>query len=103
MFRRPPRSTLFPYTTLFRSPVRGGELTPADDHLALLARGDVAARVVEDAHAHVERGTTDGAVTAVARMIAAHEPRLGAAGELHDGNAVRLLEFAVLLERQRRS
>src|SRR5207249_6263785 len=47
MFRRPPRSTLFPYTTLFRSPVRGGELTPADDHLALLARGDVAARVVD--------------------------------------------------------
>src|SRR3712207_7894390 len=27
MIRRPPRSTLFPYTTLFRSPdVRGGEL-----------------------------------------------------------------------------
>src|SRR2546427_3753359 len=25
MIRRPPRSTLFPYTTLFRSPVRGGE------------------------------------------------------------------------------
>src|SRR5258708_22218540 len=25
MIRRPPRSTLFPYTTLFRSPLRGGE------------------------------------------------------------------------------
>src|SRR3712207_8967782 len=25
MIRRPPRSTLFPYTTLFRSPVRGRE------------------------------------------------------------------------------
>src|SRR2546422_5078262 len=25
MIRRPPRSTLFPYTTLFRSPVRGVE------------------------------------------------------------------------------
>src|SRR3712207_8265007 len=24
MIRRPPRSTLFPYTTLFRSPCRGG-------------------------------------------------------------------------------
>src|SRR5687768_18572629 len=24
MIRRPPRSTLFPYTTLFRSPTRGG-------------------------------------------------------------------------------
>src|SRR5256885_15252978 len=29
MIRRPPRSTLFPYTTLFRSAVRGGE---AVDH-----------------------------------------------------------------------
>src|SRR3989441_5046054 len=25
MIRRPPRSTLFPYTTLFRSPVRGDQ------------------------------------------------------------------------------
>src|SRR5438034_7755385 len=25
MIRRPPRSTLFPYTTLFRSPGRGGD------------------------------------------------------------------------------
>src|SRR3712207_7041837 len=29
MIRRPPRSTLFPYTTLFRS----GEVAAADDHL----------------------------------------------------------------------
>src|SRR5256885_9117688 len=27
MIRRPPRSTLFPYTTLFRSLVRGGRAT----------------------------------------------------------------------------
>src|SRR2546422_1947474 len=26
MIRRPPRSTLFPYTTLFRSPVAAGEV-----------------------------------------------------------------------------
>src|SRR5690349_24220735 len=26
MIRRPPRSTLFPYTTLFRSPVLGGRV-----------------------------------------------------------------------------
>src|SRR5688572_30877543 len=25
MIPRPPRSTLFPYTTLFRSPIKGGE------------------------------------------------------------------------------
>src|SRR2546426_8471751 len=28
MIRRPPRSTLFPYTTLFRSPQRGGLAHP---------------------------------------------------------------------------
>src|SRR2546421_8351084 len=33
MIRRPPRSTLFPYTTLFRS--LGGRLACAEDHLAL--------------------------------------------------------------------
>src|SRR5260370_28448588 len=30
MIRRPPRSTLFPYTTLFRSPLRGGLLRAVD-------------------------------------------------------------------------
>src|SRR3712207_1593765 len=30
MIRRPPRSTLFPYTTLFRSAVVGRDLIPAD-------------------------------------------------------------------------
>src|SRR3712207_6958084 len=28
MIRRPPRSTLFPYTTLFRSPCRGSTAAP---------------------------------------------------------------------------
>src|SRR2546426_9202997 len=31
MIRRPPRSTLFPYTTLFRSPLHLGMLLRADD------------------------------------------------------------------------
>src|SRR2546426_8164280 len=31
MIRRPPRSTLFPYTTLFRSAVRGGDEFAGDD------------------------------------------------------------------------
>src|SRR5438067_5131888 len=30
MIRRPPRSTLFPYTTLFRSPVAASAAAPAD-------------------------------------------------------------------------
>src|SRR5690348_17415834 len=35
MIRRPPRSTLFPYTTLFRSPLHDGR--PADDRPRRLA------------------------------------------------------------------
>src|SRR3712207_8987514 len=30
MIRRPPRSTLFPYTTLFRAPARGGDVRDAE-------------------------------------------------------------------------
>src|SRR2546425_1694918 len=39
MIRRPPRSTLFPYTTLFRSPERDDRPHPPHhrDHRALLA------------------------------------------------------------------
>src|SRR5260221_6787137 len=35
MIRRPPRSTLFPYTTLFRSLGHLRDQLPADPHLAL--------------------------------------------------------------------
>src|SRR3712207_7699498 len=39
MIRRPPRSTLFPYTTLFRSPpVPAGRLADATDAVAPRAR-----------------------------------------------------------------
>src|SRR5260370_26894899 len=41
MIRRPPRSTLFPYTTLFRSPVAGDRVQPdarADNDLDYAAR-----------------------------------------------------------------
>src|SRR5438876_3521262 len=41
MIRRPPRSTLFPYTTLFRSKVAGTEYrepVPAAPHVRRLAR-----------------------------------------------------------------
>src|SRR3712207_8007033 len=57
MIRRPPRSTLFPYTTLFRSP-RGG--LPVDAARAVergLAEGadQTAARVVVRAHVRRSR------------------------------------------------
>src|SRR2546430_10196393 len=64
MIRRPPRSTLFPYTTLFRSRVkeqlpyvsRGGrKLEKALDHFGLLVAGRVC----------VDLGASTGGVTHV--------------------------------------
>src|SRR3712207_8569253 len=40
MIRRPPRSTLFPYTTLFRSPGNVRELKNAIERAVILARTD---------------------------------------------------------------
>src|SRR3712207_8968794 len=42
MIRRPPRSTLFPYTTLFRS--RGGRAVGGDRHLPRGVRGGAGRR-----------------------------------------------------------
>src|SRR5438876_6656612 len=64
MRRRPPRSTLFPYTTLFRSPLvlAPGELAAVDDYAA--QRGAVPAqelgeRMHDDVGAVVERPQQD--------------------------------------------
>src|SRR3712207_8578440 len=46
MIRRPPRSTLFPYTTLFRSPAGGlRDVVAGRAHLALPLPGQVRGRV----------------------------------------------------------
>src|SRR5256885_12966218 len=39
MIRRPPRSTLFPYTTLFRSTIAVGAIFEADHANAIIATG----------------------------------------------------------------
>src|SRR3712207_7730365 len=62
MIRRPPRSTLFPYTTLFRSRRRGELPAVADDHRLApseqgpqrVDRADLA-RLVEDDQVELER------------------------------------------------
>src|SRR5256885_7592289 len=54
MIRRPPRSTLFPYTTLFRSPQRRDQ--HADGQPQLDARAREAARL-----GAVRRGPAEGA------------------------------------------
>src|SRR5258706_8044388 len=55
MIRRPPRSTLFPYTTLFRSQIVGGthqaidypRFSPDGNHLAFVAYDNNKAKLIE--------------------------------------------------------
>src|SRR4051794_41633500 len=70
MIRRPPRSTLFPYTTLFRSRRRGGEIRRRGFHRRAepVSTGDrgqrsVCARVLPDgARAPTARGRSGSAI-----------------------------------------
>src|SRR5437016_11046108 len=55
MIRRPPRSTLFPYTTLFRSTI-GANMKIMSPVTAILA-------LAVAAHAQTSRGTVSGTVT----------------------------------------
>src|SRR3712207_7991872 len=71
MIRRPPRSTLFPYTTLFRSVVEDDRQPPAED-------------VGEEAEARVAQD-------------AAHAPEHHAMADLADGVRAR---HALLLDRK---
>src|SRR5687767_15724799 len=43
MLRRPPRSTLFPYTTLFRSASRRSRLVSGEFHVACMTRSGLVA------------------------------------------------------------
>src|SRR5947209_12201779 len=54
MIRRPPRSTLFPYTTLFRS-VLDGDREAGEQRAAIGAPGGVAGAVGHDGRQRVDR------------------------------------------------
>src|SRR3712207_7819831 len=58
MIRRPPRSTLFPYTTLFRSEHRG------DGHVACLLRSGLSGLEALVTHTWTGRGFTEAAARA---------------------------------------
>src|SRR5256885_16649761 len=111
MIRRPPRSTLFPYTTLFRSPGADGllavpvadEVRPAE--LAAVGRlrqlpGDVAGREVPplgQGHAHLRRRVGAAQARGRARRRRGAEPGPARAGVLPLG-----LLPAVAARRERR-
>src|SRR5256885_15945097 len=56
MIRRPPRSTLFPYTTLFRSPCRGRDGSHRGcGHIGELVCRTGGAGAAPRGHAHIDR------------------------------------------------
>src|SRR2546427_9245774 len=57
MIRRPPRSTLFPYTTLFRSPHHQGDAAP-DANRVEVVEGAMELEGAEVAVLHVDRKST---------------------------------------------
>src|SRR2546430_7790236 len=59
MIRRPPRSTLFPYTTLFRSLLLDGPLGPGIEQPGILGRREQAADdAIEDRRGGHPKGWT---------------------------------------------
>src|SRR2546427_5973360 len=71
MIRRPPRSTLFPYTTLFRSPLMGRLFTPDEEragaHVAVLSYGLWQGRFGGDPHILGKTLSLSGGVSTVVR------------------------------------
>src|SRR5256885_13973596 len=60
MIRRPPRSTLFPYTTLFRSQQTVNIMTLGGLALAIGILVDMSTVVIENIHTHLGRGKAVG-------------------------------------------
>src|SRR2546430_13455126 len=88
MIRRPPRSTLFPYTTLFRSGLDADLLQDQLDELEVLLKGiwlvkELSPRSLDYVVSFGERLST--------RIIAAYFTKLGVASEQHDAFDLGLL------------
>src|ERR1039457_7093639 len=108
MIRRPPRSTLFPYTTLFRSGLKPKERDSGDSHpqLGITKTGDGLLRslLVQGAYCMLRKGALDSdlrawglakmksggkhakkrAIVAVARKLAVLLHALWSRGEVYD-------------------
>src|SRR2546422_6230756 len=104
MIRRPPRSTLFPYTTLFRSPVFGGDLAAsievgaahglhvgAEDRLAVRLRPLV--RRLDGSEGALEaRHDVPGEELVAPQRLLAVGPLVGAKEEAAEAALAELLE-----------
>src|SRR2546430_595773 len=78
MIRRPPRSTLFPYTTLFRSTVLGRDRTFGADLRGLLRAARRRTAVRDRRRAAVRRAVATPCSPEGGRELARDPPRLGA-------------------------
>src|SRR3712207_7137710 len=100
MIRRPPRSTLFPYTTLFRSFVDGGS---DDDTVAVveeLARRDDRVRLLRNPAGHTPAALNVGLRAARGRFVV----RMDARSEEHTSElqSRQYLVCRLLLEKKKR-
>src|SRR2546429_7176045 len=75
MIRRPPRSTLFPYTTLFRS-VAGGSITPAVEVTAHDANGNTATGFTGNVTLAIGTNPAGGALSGTATQSEEHTSEL---------------------------
>src|SRR3989449_7331544 len=92
MIRRPPRSTLFPYTTLFRSRLRLHALRGVDHQDGALAGGQAARDLVGEVDVAGRVDQVEDVLLAVARAVGeADRARL-------DGDAALALELHVVEE-----
>src|SRR3712207_8140092 len=100
MIRRPPRSTLFPYTTLFRSERLLGEAGPAD---LLDGAGEVAVPVGVVAGVH-ERGVAEvGDVLVQQRFLGLEaEPALRSEEHTSELQSRQYLVCRLLLEKKKK-
>src|SRR5260370_20752236 len=70
MIRRPPRSTLFPYTTLFRSLARGARLLAlTDSQLSPLASRATVTLLAQDARSEEHTSELQSHLNLVCRLL----------------------------------
>src|SRR2546422_5033462 len=100
MIRRPPRSTLFPYTTLFRSlPVEARQI----DRTRVGAQGPLAAQVdvaLEVAHHQLPHAPVDGLAVAQTREVRLRDCAPVAAQPVHGDHVIGVLH-GLQIEEQR--
>src|SRR5258707_11234725 len=82
MIRRPPRSTLFPYTTLFRS-LKADRVTVIDQHAKTLSGGDTGMAAEADGRkSEVEQRIAKQVKSLVEGVVGAGKARVNVSAEL---------------------